>query len=263
MKEMKPNAFIGSTEDGTVLSENHLSVDADRYNQLVRELNSLKEEKERKIENIKKSRVQKDETPYVKVYRKALELDLFLNRLELITWSCVRLSLRSDSEFFYFRPTVLVKLAKHYYKRVMDISEASKGIRGLKEKGYIVSVGRDLYMVNHHLAFNGNRHDVLKQHKDFDLFGFDVNNRPYTNEVGITSVDAYLKSIDFNYEAELKQGVVFIETKTRLKNLASSTANTDIQLYEEAVIELAKANRRINEEKRRKLKEKDELLSSN
>jgi len=161
----------------------------------------------------------KDDSPYVKTYRDGMIEEYNMSRREWVAWNAIKLSLRKNSQFFYLRPTVLGRIIKHFFKKDMDIYECSKAISGLKKRLFIVNVGRDLYMVNHKKAFNGDRAYILKTHKDYNVF---VND----NEVELQD---YLDSIKFNYEEELMSAAVYISQKTRLKHILSETKMFNLQ----------------------------------
>jgi hypothetical protein len=262
MKEEVKNVFVGDGDTGAVDERGFVAVEKEQYDHMAVKLRNYEQRHKEKTESFVNSERVKDTTPYVKVYRLGMMMDNHLTKSENISWQCIKLTMRKGREFIYLRPTALCKLAKHYFKRVMDLPEASRAISALKKYGYILNVGRDLYMVNHNLVFNGDRSIVLMQHSKYSLFGIAPNGEEY-KEKGIPDLNGYLRSIAFDYEMELAEAVAYVQKQTRLKTLASDTANSDIQKMIERVLRLAKENREINEEKRRKLKEKQDALLSN
>lgn len=226
-----------------------ITIARSKYN----ELSAAHEEKAQKKEEFKKKaaivgRV-KDITPYIKEFRDGVLARQDLSKRALIAWDAIKLSLRKENEFFYLRPTVLCRIVKHFFGRVTDIHEASKSISELKQKKFIVFVGRDLYMINHNLIFNGNRLNVYEKHAKYNLFGNAPDGKPYNENASNENVDEYLRSIDFNYGLELGEAVAYITKMTRLKKLASDTNEFDYQEALEEMRQIAKEMNKINKAK--------------
>jgi len=223
---------VANAETGEVSSEKFLAVPETTFNRMANRLTSFEQNYAEYVERKKKEG--RDNAGYVKVYRIGIAIEYSLTKTEMLAWSIIKLGLRKGSEFFYMRPSALVKLANKLFMQKIDLPQASRALKSLRESGMIVSVGVDLYMINHLLVFNGKRNDILNQHKGFYLFGQHKCGLWYKKDFSgheCSIVNDYLKSIGFNYKLELVEAAGWLERKTRLRNLVSDSSNSDIQNY--------------------------------
>jgi len=241
MDKMIENAFVGDANTGEVVGGGVI-ISVEHYEWMKVQLAAADAAKEAAKELEKKFRKNERTGQFVKQFREEMLLTVEMPKRDLYAWTAIKLSLRKEKEFIYLRPTALVKTMKSLLNRDTELTEASRSIAALRKARFIIPVGRDLYMINHKMAFNGNMDSIIKQHKGFDIFDCKED---YVQP----QLDLYLSKIGFDYASQLYDAASYIEGMTKMKGLLSQTAESDIQDYLERTKKTANDNVKKNKEK--------------
>jgi len=115
--------------------------------------------------------VKVDRARYRKMYVKHYFAFLELSAMGQRCWSIITFYLNTESEFFYMTKEAMATLCKSHFGKAPHEKNIAAAFRELVKKGFILEIGDGLWMVNHLIAFNGDRKPAIIRHIKFDLFG--------------------------------------------------------------------------------------------
>jgi hypothetical protein len=117
----------------------------------------------------------------------------------------------------------MATLCKSHFGKAPHEKNIAAAFRELVKKGFILEIGDGLWMVNHLIAFNGDRKPAIIRHIKFDLFGTrDPMARTYRTNADIdfkTDVWEYLESNKVNFTIMRNRCLGELRKKSKMPKL--------------------------------------------